>query len=633
MKYFIQSNLFLNALKFFLLLAILCLFVPFSPKMPAQGLDPAWALGLNEAVARGMAFGKEIVFTLGPYSSIYTKVYHPATDWMMIAGSFYLALSYWFCLVILLDKVQMRWILLLFILFFGLVYSRDSLFFSYPLLVGLACYKRSEMPNPSFLWLVLFTPFGLLPLIKGSLLLLCTVIIGLCFLFFLFTNRKRESLLCFIIPVGSMMLFWLLAGQSLLYLPDFISSSFAIAAGFTEAMANDGNAAEVICYLINSLFILLFLAYCHSRGGEKRLFLVSIFFSFLMISFKSAFTRHFGHAFIAGTSLLIATFLLPLLYKTRLQIPLILLSLSSAIYINSHYMKVSLPSYVATTYSVAWHGFINRIKDSNWLKEDYALSFQFLQQQRSLPELQGTTDIYSYGQTCLISNNYNWAPRPVFQSYSVFTAKLATMNRRHLLGEEGPENILFRIEPIDGRLPSLEDGASWPLLISHYQPNPLLHPSFREQTMTGSSLVNDLLILQKKTIAPSSKNPLKPLGQKKLAFGQTEILPDKVEPIFVKIEIEPTLWGQLVILFYKPSPLSVNIELKNGVRKHFRLSANMAKSGFLLSPLIENTEEFALLYGKNETLASKQVKSFHIEALDKGWEWRHIYKISQFHLL
>lgn len=85
--------------KLILLIIIICTFVPFSPKMPAPGIDPSWALGLNQAVAQGLAFGKEIIFTLGPYSSLYTKTYHPATDFLMITGCLYLALSYWIYLL------------------------------------------------------------------------------------------------------------------------------------------------------------------------------------------------------------------------------------------------------------------------------------------------------------------------------------------------------------------------------------------------------------------------------------------------------------------------------------------------------------------------------------------------------
>lgn len=116
-------------LKSALLIIIIAVFIPLSPKMPAPGLDASWAVGLNQAVAQGLAFGKDIFFTLGPYSSIYTKFYHPATDFMMVGGSLYLALCYWIAIILLMQGIKWRWSIAFAILLFSMIYARDSLFF------------------------------------------------------------------------------------------------------------------------------------------------------------------------------------------------------------------------------------------------------------------------------------------------------------------------------------------------------------------------------------------------------------------------------------------------------------------------------------------------------------------------
>lgn len=125
--------------------------------MPAPGIDPSWALGLNQAVAQGFAFGKDIIFTLGPYSSIYTKSYHPATDHLMIMGSLYLAFTYWFYLIFLVKSSRWFGVLIYCLPFLGMIYARDSLFFSYPLLAGLISFKiislKEEMAQKTFLFL------------------------------------------------------------------------------------------------------------------------------------------------------------------------------------------------------------------------------------------------------------------------------------------------------------------------------------------------------------------------------------------------------------------------------------------------------------------------------------------------
>ncbi|MBS1212494.1 MAG: hypothetical protein H6R26_1111, partial [Proteobacteria bacterium] len=75
-------------------ITMIAVLVPLSPGMPGAGLDPSWVLGMNEAVARGMAIGTEIIFTFGPYASVYTRQYHPGTDHLMVGASTILAMAF-----------------------------------------------------------------------------------------------------------------------------------------------------------------------------------------------------------------------------------------------------------------------------------------------------------------------------------------------------------------------------------------------------------------------------------------------------------------------------------------------------------------------------------------------------------
>ncbi|MDD2815892.1 MAG: hypothetical protein PHP00_09160 [Thiotrichaceae bacterium] len=88
-------------------------FVPFTPEIHASGIDASWMLALNQAVAQSLRFGTDIIFTFDPYAAIYSQSYHPATDSMMLWGSLYLALSYWFALIWLMRGVQGYWLIVL----------------------------------------------------------------------------------------------------------------------------------------------------------------------------------------------------------------------------------------------------------------------------------------------------------------------------------------------------------------------------------------------------------------------------------------------------------------------------------------------------------------------------------------
>jgi hypothetical protein len=170
------------------------------------------------------------------------------------------------------------------------------------------------------------------------------------------------------------------------------------------------------------------------------------------------------------------------------------------------------------------------------------------------------------------------------------------MNEKHLLGNRAPDNVLFRVEPVDGRIPAIEDGASWPVLLRNYEP---------------ATINKDFLVLHRAK-NPGQNAELFLIETKTFYLRERVYLPQITEPIFAEIEIRPTILGRLANALFKPAQLEISFELQNGSKKQYRIIAEMAKSGFLVSPLITSTDEFALLYGDRSYLSGSRVKSFSI---------------------
>ena len=597
----------------FLLFVIIPLFVPFMPKMPAAGLDPSWALGLNQAVAQGLLFGRDIIFTLGPYSAIYTKFYHPATDGLMVGGSFYLACSYWFALILLNKKNDLKWMLFLTLFLLIGVYAKDSLFFSYPLLAGLVVFRHCQLVphrsvTSSLVLMFIFSPLGLLPLIKGSLLILCGVTSFLCVLYLAHHRRYGGALIAVLLPFVSLYIFWLLAGQSLMTLIVYINTSLILAFSFTEAMSTASNNVEALIYLCVSCLILYTLMI--DRLPKERFFLGVLFFAFLFLSFKAGFVRHFGHALIPGTSIVLAALLMPYCIRSQQVMPIIVLALGTSLYIEGHYTPIAFIKNIQSTYSAAWYGLAHRINDKHWLQNNFNLSLNYLGATNSLPLVAGTTDIYSYQQTDLIASGNTWQPRPVFQSYSVFNDALAKKNQQHLMGANRPDTIFFKLQPIDNRLPSLEEGGSWITLLEYYEP---------------SFWARDFLVLHKRDI--KKRLQVSKTAQHVYKLGQTVHLPPTDSLIYVELAITPTFWGTINTFLFKPQELEIVIVLKDLRQRRYRMIAAMAKSGFFLSPFIARTEDIPALY-RVDPFASKNILSFTIQPQDPGitGQWQAQYK-------
>jgi hypothetical protein len=70
------------------------------------------------------------------------------------------------------------------------------------------------------------------------------------------------------------------------------------------------------------------------------------------------------------------------------------------------------------------------------------------------------------------------------------------------------------------------------------------------------------------------------------------------------------------------------LNLENGSTRTYRIIAEMAKSGFLLSPLIGNATEFGMLYAKRDYLSDYRVKSFSISPVSGRMLWTDNYRVS-----
>lgn len=621
------NNLFSKSINVILLtstiLTILVLLVPLYPNFPAGGLDPSWSYALNQSTAQDLIFGTDIIFTFGPYASIYTVTYHPATDSIMVLGNLFLAICYAGLLILLVKNNKSMWLLPYLLFIATCLFLRDILLFLYPLTLSLVIY-RIALPSTHFNKLVLshlskvflgisFLPLSLLILIKGSFLMMCVpVSLFSCLLLWCSKERILASLII-IIPFMSLMLFWVVVQQPLLGLLEYFINLSAIISGYTEAMSVFGNKWEIILYILTSALFIYYIATNKYSPTKNTIYLVVIFSFFLFSIFKAGFVRHDGHAIIATTCMVITSILIAAISLRKSLI--IVFTLSLLTFSISYRLYINVPAanlYYRTidNYVKFWNGLHLRLTQPHKLEEIFYESLKNLQQQFFIPKLEGTTDIYSYDQSFLLASDNTWSPRPIFQSYSAYTKKLAALNAKHIQHQNSPDNILFRIQPIDQRLPALEDGLSWPVLINNYHP---------------TNFANDTIFFKKR------KKNMDDLMVNKIydsihRLDEEVTLPDINEPLFAEIELHLTFLGEIISFLFKPSPLHIETTIQNESQKKFRLIANMSQSLFLISPQIEDTMDFLLLTSDNKILASKQTKNVKIStSFGNSLIWKETY--------
>jgi hypothetical protein len=615
-----------------LIITAILVFVPLNPVMPSTDLDASFRFGINRAIAQHLVFGKDIIFPYGPYSSIYTRLYDPATDFIIMFASLFLGLA---TAIVVYKLAQNRSII--WHLFFtgflaaGTFLPDPPILFFYPLLVTLFIYQLtldSKVKDylsfrSKLLYILLFLPFGLLFLIKGSTLVHIAGVTGLSAIILWRRNMKKLAISICVAPLLSVFFFLKIAGQPITGLWYYLKTIFPVISGYTEAMAMHGDKLETILFLVTAFVITLFCYRLKKTATDSRLFLLLTIALLLFTAFKGGYVRHDGHAIVGTSTLFLIAFLLYTVIQHRYLPVILALSAVTWLYVSYNYMGPSVFNMfrpVPAIYTESLDGLMIRVKGNGILQQRYNDRINEIRAQGKVPALKGTTDFYFYELSYLLASENTWSPRPMIQSYAAFTKELAEMNEAHLTGTNAPNNIIFRLQTIDNRYPSLDDGLSWPTIINNYSPvnneNGFLYLSQKKP----------------KNISPKKTEIYTLTGN----IGSEVVVPDTTQMLFAQLDIDKTLLGGLFITLYQPDPVDMYVTLVDGSELKYRLIPRMAKSGFIISPLVTSNEEFGLLFNDKAALKNKRVRSFRLtndglglRSLFNSWKQKYTIHLSK----
>jgi len=590
-------------------------FVSFNPIMPDMGLDPSWRYAINQAVAQKLVFGKDIIFTFGPYASIYTNVYHPVTDSLVMAAAFCLAVGYGCMLAVLMSNIgfyrKLPWIILM----LGLMGSKDALFFSYALLFNICIYricfqdKNASLSSGRFVLMgIISMPLGLLPLVKSSLALAILPSLFAAAIYLAYFKKYTAAFSILLVFIVSLMVFWIAAGQPLSAIPQFIERSSQIISGYSWAMSYttsslDDLVKQLAGFVFSAVLIIGFVV-----SGKKivadRLLLVFSYLVFLFAAWKAGFVRHDNdHALIAGNALLIGSLSLLFIDKGKIPRVALIVACFSGFYIGGN-------NILNPAYSDMLAGMNVRTIDRQALRESFDKKTDDIKKRANFPRLSGRSDIYSFQQSSLIASGNPWAPRPVLQSYSSYSPVLREMDIKYMEGSNRPDNIFFKLETIDSRFPTLDAGLYLSSLMNYY-------------SVTDVVGNNDYILLKNDPYSRQN-SPLKFLRSTTYGFGDDVKLPAMKGYLYVKIILYPTRLGRLANFFLNAPPVFISVVLNDGSQKKYRIIPAMAASGFMISPLIENNKDILDLMKNNEGIfVNKAVHSLSIVSSDSGfWFWK-----------
>lgn len=413
------------------------------------------------------------------------------------------------------------------------------------------------------------TAVALLPLVKASFSVPVIVCSGIA-LILIGRRSIAAAMLLVIWAIIAVAIAWCFMGQPFTGFFGYFLAQQPIISGYSEAMSLTGPAFEVIAYLGGALVIWLAVVIgASSRFGKPTVIVAFGLLVVLFVAFKEGFVRHDGHAVVAGSALLVSSFILLLTFRSRLFAVVMIVGICAWATINTAYIgtdPVTALSLLSSTIFQSWEGLRVRISDPTYFAKTFENARAEIHRELPLPATGGTVDLYPYNLAAIFAAGQKWSPRPVIQSYSAYTSSLAALNRDHLKGLDAPDRIYFSIAPIDGRYPSLDDGASWPELIARYR-------------VTG--YFDQYAILEKRS-QPIAIDVGAPVLDQKSLLGEQVPIPTINAPIWAKINVNPTLIGRVVSILYKLPALRLEMKCIDGSTENFRFVPGEAHSGFLL---------------------------------------------------
>lgn len=582
------------------------------PRPNEPGLDASWRMALGRLFVEGAQHGRDVVFTYGPLGFIMGRTYSGIQFWTIILGQAALAFSF-AALVLHIGRGlagASRFFFYLFFVLIGCVYE-DALHMMAIAFAGFALVRISAEDNPRCLRrLVIF--LAVLAAVKFTNLLLAFFVVFVALAYAWKSDRREIAKRMALWFFGAFLVVWILCRQNPLWIPSYVLNSLQISKGYENAMGLPPLAPGFLPLALTSLALLASYTVFHFAMAADKFRAAActlILWAFLYLNWKHGFLRADGHVIgyyicalgaIAGFPWLMGD-----VKRGRWFSRLLLLPAAVCCVLGLHLM---FPTMITRSFGLnetKLTVLIENIRNWKAYRAGFDRTLEANSAQLSLPRIKkavqdDTVDILGFDQSIAFYNGFNYRQRPVFQSYSAYTPKLDRINRDFYLSPRAPTYVISKLESIDERLLAMDD-ASVLLLLPH------LYDYLFTQRGTP---VWKIKPAEKRT--PWAEIAPKPIETKTVRIGEFLDLGDLSErDIWVSFDINPTLRGRLLSFLYKPPLVKLLVEDTNGQRASFRLPTLIAKTGFILNPLMENVDGYTdyATGGKNV----RRVKKIAIE--------------------
>lgn len=443
------------------------------------------------AVHAGLRFGREVVFSYGPLGFLQSPfVYYGGLGILALLFSVAVYLAFCVALVRAMARVVplLVSVVVAFLLLAGLPLIEQP-----PLLAAMAAMallERERSPRAIDAFVVLGATFAALE----ALIKLSTgpVVAAIFLIALLGSGARRSRVVAYLVLLAvEILALWLLSGQSLATLPDFLANTKEIVSGYSSSMMAEPDVPhwQVVLASIAAAMVAVavvagtrFGSFRGRRAGWAATALVALV-AFAL--FKEGVVRtDAGHLSLFFSSATVLWIAIP---WSRRQWPLMVAGAIVIVAIGiPGRPESSAPNWnVVDNVQRAGEQVLNLVDSSRRAdliaagKGNLQATYQL--DQPTLAALAGrTVAIEPWEIGVAWAYDLRWRPLPVFQNYSAYTAKLDRLNAEAVESPAGPERILrenplqvfpeFPTQDVDSRYPAWDPPEQERAVLCHFVP-------------------------------------------------------------------------------------------------------------------------------------------------------------------
>ena len=587
------------------------------------GIEPSWMAVLEHAAKYDFQFGKDIVFTHGPLGFLNAEYGMGLLITQRILFAFaWCGIIAW-SVIFLARKMPRpsRYVFIIWVLVFSNTYYGSMDLYDYLVMTyGCSVLMDNMLSRKTEVVIFLFT-IALLSLIKFTFFIASVSGLVICCILHVCKGNIKHAAMLFALFGTFVLSIWLAAGQQPVNIFSWIRNSYEITAGYTEAMSIMP-AQSVFLAILIALFLFLIAVTIRAMSMKFNIenicfLMVTVLYVFL--SWKQGFVR--ADDYHTFNFILFLPIGFSLLLVEQCNVPM---SRKVKTSLNFLFTGVIMLCSLAADYQLTGKIYDDFTSYPEHLLENarlilkapvgectkrYLPTIRISQQEQAFldkftvpREIIGDApvDAISNVQIVALTNNLNYRPRPVIQSYSAYTPYLQDLNLSFFRSENRPAYILFSLETIDGRFPMLDDAAALPYILKNYE---LIWQ-------------DEFILLLKSRQQKTQDLHLKKINEQVITFGE-HINLSKWEhsAVLMRVDIKPTIAGRIMRFFFRPQVLYLHTSMP-GRTKDFRFVPGMASRGFILNPLLQNNSDVVRMYQK----AGERIENLYFTKSDSFWE-------------